>query len=105
HAPAADDCYQLLLGVRPVLPPTLAAALVGRPADGPLRGRVVYDALHDPRLATLLLERLRAPGRLGALRFGRAPGTAIPSGLPARLLTGEQTNSSVVYGDSHILKL
>ncbi|MGP3968668.1 maltokinase N-terminal cap-like domain-containing protein [Streptomyces sp. 6N223] len=107
-APAAlatGDCYQLLLGVRPVLPPALAPALVGRPVDGPLRGRAVYDALHDPRLADLLLERLRAPGRLGALRFGRAPGTAIPSGLAARVLTGEQTNSSVVYGDSHILKL
>jgi maltokinase len=99
------DCYQLLLGVRPVLPPALAPALVGRPADGPLRGRAVYEALHDPRLAGVLLERLRAPGRLGALRFGRAPGTAIPSALPARVLTGEQTNSSVVYGDSHILKL
>jgi maltokinase len=103
--PSAGDCYQLLLGVRPVLPPALAPALVGRPADGPLRGRAVYEALHDPRLAALLLERLRAPGRLGALRFGRAPGTAIPSGLPARVLTGEQTNSSVVYGDTHILKL
>ncbi|MGP4112042.1 maltokinase N-terminal cap-like domain-containing protein [Streptomyces sp. 4N509B] len=101
----AGDCYQLLLGVRPVLPPALAPALVGRPVDGPLRGRAVYDALHDPRLAALLLERLRAPGRLGDLRFGRAPGSAIPAGLPARLLTGEQTNSSVVYGDSHILKL
>ncbi len=103
--PAGGDCYQLLLGVRPVLPPALAPALVGRPADGPLRGRAVYEALHDPRLAGLLLERLRAPGRLGALRFGRAPGTAIPSGLLPRVLTGEQTNSSVVYGDSHILKL
>jgi maltokinase len=99
------DCYQLLLGVRPVLPPALAHALVGRPVDGPLRGHAVYDALHDPRLTGLLLERLRAPGRLGALRFGRAPGTALPSGVAARVLTGEQTNSSVVYGDSHILKL
>ncbi|WP_052848034.1 maltokinase N-terminal cap-like domain-containing protein [Streptomyces avicenniae] len=104
-APPAGDCYQLLLGVRPTLPPTLNPALVGRPADGPLRGKAVYEALHDARLAALLLERLRAPGRLGGLTFGRAPGSAIPSGLPARVLTGEQSNTSVVYGDTHILKL
>ncbi|MFD5319588.1 maltokinase [Streptomyces sp. NPDC127098] len=100
-----DDCYQLLLGVRPVLPPTLSPALVGRPTEGPLRGQVVYEALHDTRLAALMLERLRAPGRHGTLSFGRAPGTAIPAGPTARLLTGEQTNSSVVYGEAHILKL
>lgn len=103
--PAAGDCYQLLLGVRTALPPALAPALVGRPTEGPLRGRAVYEALHDARLTALLLERLRAPGRMGTLRFGRAPGSAIPSGLPARALTGEQTNSSVVYGEAHILKL
>ncbi|GAA1899787.1 phosphotransferase [Streptomyces sodiiphilus] len=102
---AGDDCYQLLLGVRPVLPPALAHALVGRPADGPLHGRSVYEALADPRLASLLLERFRTPGTLGPLSFSRAPGSAIPTAPPARLLDGEQTNSSVVYGTSHILKV
>jgi len=99
------DCYQLLLGVREILPPHLAPALVGHPADGPLRGHAVYEALHDPRLAGLLLERLRAPGRLGPLRFVREPGAAIPSGLPARALAAEQSNSSIVYGSAYILKV
>lgn len=102
---AAGDCYQVLLGVRSSLPPSLAPALVGRPTEGPLRGRAVYEALHDPRLASLLLERLRAPGRLDSLRFTRAPGTVISSGLTPRALTGEQTNSSVIFGDALILKL
>ncbi|NEE33651.1 maltokinase, partial [Streptomyces sp. SID7982] len=61
---AADDCYQLLLGVRTSLPPVLAGALVGRVERGPLAGRTVYDALHDPRLADVLLERFRRPGSL-----------------------------------------
>lgn len=104
HA-AAADCYQLLIGIRSALPPHLAHALIGRPSGGPLYGRTVYEALHDPRLAGLLLERLRVPGRLGALRFTRAPGTAIGSGLTPRLITAEQSNSSVVYGDSYILKV
>lgn len=105
--PATDagDCYQLLLGVRDVLPRELASSLIGRPTSGPLRGRSVYEALHDPRLAGVLLERLRKPGRLGTLRFAREPGARISSGLRSRPLAAEQSNSSVVYGSSHILKL
>ncbi|MFI9205503.1 phosphotransferase [Streptomyces sp. NPDC053048] len=100
-----EDCYQLLLGVRDVLPPHLAPALVGRPDDGPLRGRTVYEGLTDPRLAALLLERLRVPGRLGPLRFHREPDASIPPGLTPRLLDAEQSNSSAVYGETYILKL
>ncbi|MFP8883451.1 maltokinase N-terminal cap-like domain-containing protein [Streptomyces mangrovi] len=103
--PVPADCYQLLLGVRDALPPPLAGSLIGHPAGGPLAGRTVYEALHDPRLAAVLLERLRSPGRLGPLLFQRERGTTIPQGLPPRPLSVEQSNSSVVYGDSHILKL
>ncbi|MEU4891637.1 phosphotransferase [Streptomyces sp. NPDC044780] len=102
---AASDCYQILLGVRPTLPPPLAPALVGRPSGGPLDGQAVYEALSDPRLTTLLLERLRRPGRLGPLRFVREPSSAIPAALTPRLMTAEQSNSSVVYGDTFVLKL
>ncbi|MGH3311696.1 MAG: maltokinase N-terminal cap-like domain-containing protein, partial [Streptomyces sp.] len=107
RADDAADCYQLLLGVRDVLPPELAPSLIGRPSAGPLRGRTVYEALHDPRLAGVLLERLRVPGRLGTLRFRHGPDeeTVIPAGLPARPLAAEQSNSSVVYGSTCILKL
>ncbi|MFJ9320845.1 maltokinase N-terminal cap-like domain-containing protein [Streptomyces globisporus] len=100
---AADDCYQLLLGVRTSLPPLLAGALVGRVERGPLAGRTVYDALHDPRLADVLLERFRRPGSLGALRFERT--AEIPAGLTPRMLDAEQSNSSLVYGDAFILKI
>ncbi|PWI44183.1 maltokinase [Streptomyces sp. ICBB 8177] len=99
------DCYQLLLGTREVLPPSLGPALLGRAQDGPLAGLTVYEALHDQRLTGLLLERLRAPGRTGPLRFSAEPGTALPAGLTPRLSTAEQSNSSVVYGDTFILKL
>ncbi|WP_438816704.1 maltokinase N-terminal cap-like domain-containing protein [Streptomyces morookaense] len=100
-----QDCYQLLLGVQDVLPPQLAPALIGRPADGPLHGCTLYEGLADPRLAALLLERLRMPGRLGPLRFSREADASIPSGLTPRLLGAEQSNSSAVYGETYILKL
>lgn len=101
--PPTDDCYQLLLGVRSTLPQALAAARVGVVEKGPLAGRVVYEALHDPDLAGLLLERLRSPGALGPLRFDRA--VEIPAGLAPRLLGAEQSNSSLVYGEEYILKI
>ncbi|MEU9314254.1 maltokinase [Streptomyces sp. NPDC048295] len=109
HQPATpaqppDDCYQLLLGVRAALPPRLAPALIGQVTEGPLAGRTVYEGLHDPRLAELLLERFRTPGTLGSLLFARS-GPAIAAGLAPRLLDTEQSNTSLVYGDAYILKI
>ncbi|MEV0279109.1 maltokinase [Streptomyces sp. NPDC050610] len=101
----AADCYQLLLGVRQTLPPHLAPALIGRPSEGPLHGLTVYEALADPRLSTVLLERLRTPGRLGPLRFTHTPEAVIDPDLTPRLVTTEQSNTSVVYGETYILKL
>ena len=105
-APAhPGDCYQLLLGVRRTLPPRLAPALIGHVAEGPLAGRTVYDALHDPRLADVLLEALRSQAQVGELRCGRDTRHGIPEGLVPRVVTSEQSNSSIVYGDTFILKL
>ena len=103
--PRGDDCYQLLLGVCRTLPPRLAPALLGELTHGPLAGHCVYEALDDPRLAELLLDALRRRARVGTLRFERAPGTDIGPGLTARRLGAEQSNSSLVYGDTFILKL
>jgi maltokinase len=103
------DCYQLLIGVRETLPPRLAPALIGRPTEGPLAGRTVYEALHDARPADVLLEAMRSRARVGDLRFERDTRQDmrqdIRDGLVPRLVTAEQSNSSIVYGDTFILKL
>ncbi|MGW3653852.1 maltokinase N-terminal cap-like domain-containing protein [Streptomyces sp. NPDC000878] len=113
------DCYQLLIGVREALPPRLAPALIGHVDRGPLTGQTVYDALYDARPAEVLLEAMRTRARIGALRFdrdGSGSGSGegetgddgegeIPVGLVARVVTSEQSNSSIVYGDTFILKL
>ncbi|MEV5489211.1 maltokinase [Streptomyces bobili] len=102
---APGDCYQLLIGVREALPPRLAPAMIGHVPDGPLGGRTVYDALYDTRPAEVLLEALRTEARIGVLRCERDHGQEIRTGLVPRRLTAEQSNSSVVFGDTFILKL
>ncbi|WP_367045053.1 maltokinase [Streptomyces sp. Je 1-332] len=99
------DCYQLLLGVRRELPPRLAPALIGHVTRGPLTGFTVYEALHDARMSGFLLEALRVRARVGKLRFERDTRKDIADDLAPRLLAAEQSNSSLVYGDTFILKL
>ncbi|BFO17700.1 hypothetical protein SHKM778_40880 [Streptomyces sp. KM77-8] len=48
--------------------------------DGRLAGLTVYDALHDPRAAQLLLERLRHPARRA--RCGSSATATAPGGCP-----------------------
>jgi len=103
--PHPGDCYQLLIGVRETLPPRLAPALIGHLEEGPLAGRTAYEALYDTRPADVLLEALRTRARIGELRFERDAGPEIRDGLVPRLVTSEQSNSSIVYGDTFILKL
>jgi maltokinase len=104
-APHPGDCYQLLIGVREALPPRLAPALIGHLEEGPLAGRTVYEALYDARPAGVLLEALRTQARIGELRFERDRGQEIRDDLVPRLVTSEQSNSSIVYGDTFILKV
>ncbi|WP_435174428.1 maltokinase N-terminal cap-like domain-containing protein [Actinacidiphila sp. bgisy145] len=99
------DCYQLLLGAHPLLPSALVRAALGPAVGGPYDGLTLYDAPHDPRMAALLLERLKLPGRTGNLRFTTEPSAQFPPGLTPRVSTAEQSNTSVVYGDRYILKL
>ena len=105
--------YQLPLVVReaemsgPHAPPTHAVlALVD--ADG-VRG-VVFDALHDPRFRAQLGAALgRGASFAGdGARWQLEPvgeGAGEIGALPSRVVAGEQSNSSVIYGDHAIFKL
>ncbi|MFE4976193.1 maltokinase [Kitasatospora sp. NPDC056651] len=100
------DTYQLLLGIRSTgLGDIEPGALLGRLSQGPYDGATLYDAVHDPELTGRLLEHLATGDRFGALSFRRTPGSGLPTNLPGRASTAEQSNSSVIYGTSYILKL
>ncbi|MFG3155473.1 maltokinase [Streptomyces sp. NPDC048219] len=104
-----DDgaCYQLLVGAAPGPPGAgvPADAVIGsaRTPDG--RRLTLYEASTDPELLSALLDRFVAAEPCGALEYHHVPAAVIPSGLRARPLTGEQSNTSVAFGDRMMLKV
>ena len=95
------DSYQLFLGLRADLPDRLEHVRIG-PVDARLVG---YDGLHDPGLTAVLLEAMAGGESIGPLRFAHPPGTRIDTGLQSLVLTAEQSNTSLLFGEEAILKV
>jgi maltokinase len=93
--------YQVLVGIRRRLPNSLRHAVMG-PAGS---GRTAYEALHDPELTKILLRAMADQATIGQLRFATEPGAVIDTSLDSLMLTGEQSNTSLIFGDSAILKV
>ncbi len=92
--------YQLFLGWRPDLPERLKHAVIG--VQG---GLTAYDALYDHDLSALLLGAIAAGRSLGPLSARSEPGAEIDTEASGLVLGVEQSNTSVVYADSAILKV
>ena len=97
---ATSDCYQLFIGYRARLPARLRHASIGAHA-----GLQIYDGLHDTALTRALLDAIVDDRSVGTLRFCRMPGAEIEAGLDSLVLTGEQSNTSLVFGESAIFKV
>ncbi|TDQ53600.1 maltokinase N-terminal cap-like domain-containing protein [Actinorugispora endophytica] len=104
------DRYQVLLGLRTpdAIGDELAHAVIGLCAPPPdLGGRapvVAYDAAHDASMTTHLLERIAEDADGGPVRFRRTSGSTVRTGLRSLVLTGEQSNTTLVYGEEYVLK-
>jgi maltokinase len=102
---ATCDCYQLYVGQRARLPARLRHARIG--SSG---GQQLYDGLHDSDLTRTLLDAIVANRTVGALRFCAVPdadlswASGTPGGLDSLVLTGEQSNTSLVFGEAAIFK-
>jgi maltokinase len=72
---------------------------------GTHEGMQIYDGLHDAALTRILLDSIVADRSVGTLRFCRVPGAEIEAGLDSLVLTGEQSNTSLVFGESAIFKV
>jgi maltokinase len=118
------DSYQVFAGLRKRIPDRLdhaviaaASAAGGRGSGGRGRGSggrgkgsgggglTAYDALHDPDLTRLLLRAIATGEQVGPVRFAREPGATIDTDLDSLVLTGEQSNTSLMYGETSILKI
>jgi len=95
-----ETICQLVLGTSACVPEHLGEAWVG--AVGEL---AVYDATQNGALATTLLDLIASGTRLDGLTFTAEAGTQLRTGLRGRLMTAEQSNSSLVFGHRYILKL
>jgi maltokinase len=101
----SSQTYQLPLVFREEPVGILAHVLIGTVAtsDGP---RLVYDALFDRETTQAYLIGLRDQPTGGALRFDRFVEIIdLPLATTSTVLTGEQSNTSLIFGDQAILKV
>jgi maltokinase len=99
------DYYQILVGLRRRLPARLGHVRIGPSGDGPAGGRIAYDALHDADLTKPLLAAIAANADLGPLQLRKVEGADFETDLDSLVLTGEQSNTSLVFGEESILKV
>jgi len=100
------DRYQLLAGLRTAIPDRLEHAVIGPAGDAqPGQAWVAYDALHDPPLTRRLLGAMAGQETIGPLSFHAEPDAAIDTGLDSLVLTAEQSNTSMIFGEEAILKV
>jgi maltokinase len=64
-----------------------------------------YDALRDRDATPCWLAHLAAGSTVGPLHFHPEEGADLPTGVPGDVVTAEQSNTSLIYGDRAILKL
>ncbi|HXC85515.1 MAG TPA: phosphotransferase [Trebonia sp.] len=95
------DYYQVLVGLRRRLPARLRHVRIGPSGDG----RQAYDALHDSDLTRPLLAAIAADRSIGSLHLRSVPGTSVVTGLDSLVISAEQSNTSLVFGDESILKV
>jgi maltokinase len=89
HEHPADELTHAFIG---------AITLDGRELYG-------YDAMRDRDATLPWLAHLVSASTVGPMHFHPAGVGYIPEGLPGDIVSGEQSNTSLIYGDQAILKL
>jgi len=99
-ADGGSELYQLLLGYRDgELEPRLQPGEIGI-----VKGQHAYDAVHDHDALASLLGLIAENRSLSRLSFASTR-TGLDPSLHPRVMSAEQSNTSVVFGDEYILKL
>jgi maltokinase len=105
YADGLDETYQVPLVARAEPLSNLEHVLLGT-VQTPEGTRWIYDALHDKDVTGVFIDGVRKDAAPGPVHFQRyVDPTDLPLDLPSLVLTGEQSNTSLVYGDQAILKV
>lgn len=97
---AGDHWYQIFIGWRNDLPQRLQHVTIAT-----VEGVTAYDALHDPDVSSFLLQGIANGDDWGHLRLRPEPDVEIDATAHGRVISGEQSNTSIIFGDSSILKV
>jgi maltokinase len=104
YADGGDELYQVPIGLAAGLPEHLTSTEIG-----PGGAATAYDALHDPDFSRLLLSLIAKNRKVGPVGFRRGLPTEddapLDTTLHGRVMAGEQSNSSLLYGEAYVLKL
>ena len=104
YADGGGEVYLVPLSWRDHAVEELSSALIGAvPSDG--RETFAYDAMRDRDATMTWLEHLAAADTVGPLHFHPTAAEDIPAGVPGDIVSTEQSNTSLVYGERAILKL
>ncbi|PVG83383.1 hypothetical protein DDE18_08815 [Nocardioides gansuensis] len=105
---ADSELYQLPLSWYGEQQERLSHALVGSWEDEEFGNAFVYDALHDRDAMQLWLHAFADAGERapeGPLLFHRLPGHELDLDAHSTLFSGEQSNSSVAFGEDSLMKV
>jgi maltokinase len=107
--PSPTEYYHLAVSYRPAPHAELHQAEIARFTDPDLGPVIAYDAAQDPEACRVILSALLGGRRLRSpdseARFNPAAVSSFDADLEPRLFTGQQSNTSVLLGDTAILKL
>ncbi len=108
-AASPTEYYQLAISYRPAPHSELHHAEISRLTDPDLGPVIAYDAAQDAEACRVILRALLAGRRLrttdSETRFNTTAVPGLSSALEPRPFTGQQSNTSVMLGDTAILKL
>ena len=108
-ADVRTEYYQLAVSYRSAPHADLHHAEIGRFTDPDLGPVIAYDAPQDPQACAAILTELLSGRRLRSpdseVRFTTTSASSLKADLEPRLFTGQQSNTSVMLGDTGIIKL
>jgi len=99
------ETYQLPLAYYAEEQERLEHARVGSWEDEELGAVHAYDAVHDREATSLWLRAFDGEAKIGSLTFFRLPGHELDLDTHSTLFSGEQSNSSVAFGDDSLMKV